>query len=108
MDKICSERFVKVPEVPLLPLLGQISDSCTQDMIKNKDRQLGHSSVRLLPKETGARLIVNLGKRPVSKGIASRYYGSVNDILQTALHILTYEKVRIVTGNNVINLTCAF
>ncbi|KAG8777612.1 hypothetical protein FRC15_011232 [Serendipita sp. 397] len=92
MDKICSERFVKVPEVPLLPLLGQISDSCTQDMIKNKDRQLGHSSVRLLPKETGARLIVNLGKRPVSKGIASRYYGSVNDILQTALHILTYEK----------------
>ena len=45
--------------------------------------------MRLLPKETGVRPIVNLRRRTTRQG-GER---SINQILQAAFQILTYEKV---------------
>ena len=47
--------------------------------------------MRLLPKETGVRPIVNL--RRVPKGADGRQ-DSINRILRAAFEVLTYEKVR--------------
>lgn len=59
-----------------------------QDAITNalNQRQLSYSYVRLLPKDTGIRPIVNL-RRKGPGGL------SVNQILQGAFQILNYEKV---------------
>ncbi|KAH9481585.1 Telomerase reverse transcriptase [Psilocybe cubensis] len=57
-----------------------------------RQRKLGFSFVRLLPKETGVRPIVNLRRRKAS---AKGSYGneqSINQILQGAFSILTYER----------------
>ena len=54
-----------------------------------RQRRLGFSFVRLLPKETGVRPIVNLRRRTTRQG-GER---SINQILQAAFQILTYEKV---------------
>ncbi|KAG8870325.1 hypothetical protein FRB97_009861 [Tulasnella sp. 331] len=50
-----------------------------------KSRQLGYSHVRLLPKDTGVRPIVNLRRKTSTKY-------SINQILQNAFQILTFEK----------------
>ncbi|KAG8817520.1 hypothetical protein FRC17_011196, partial [Serendipita sp. 399] len=97
LDKLRSEQFVKVPRVAIfIPIQEQekINDHIIQKQFKSdeQNRRLGHSSIRLLPKETGARLIINLGKRQVSKGTPSRRSESANQILRAALHILNYEK----------------
>ena len=55
-----------------------------------RQRRLGFSFVRLLPKETGVRPIVNLRRRTTRQG-GER---SINQLLQAAFQILTYEKVR--------------
>lgn len=52
-----------------------------------RERKLPHSFVRLLPKETGVRPIVNLSRK--SEGTKS-----INQILQATFRILQYEKVR--------------
>jgi telomerase reverse transcriptase len=76
-----------------------------------RQRQLGFSFVRWLPKETGVRPIVNLRRRAGSKVCfpnkirrcflliyaQDRYAKqalSINQALKTAFAILTYEKVR--------------
>lgn len=51
-----------------------------------KIRQLGYSHIRLLPKETGVRPIVNLTRKPKTGQ-------AINKVLQNAFQILTYEKV---------------
>ncbi|EPE28186.1 hypothetical protein GLAREA_04977 [Glarea lozoyensis ATCC 20868] len=54
-------------------------------------RKLGFSQVRLLPKETGVRPIVNLKRRPVKPG--SKLLGSsINTILAPVYNAFTYEK----------------
>lgn len=54
-------------------------------------RRLGFSQVRLLPKETGVRPIMNLRRRPVKKG--SKMLGSsINSILAPVYNMLTFEK----------------
>lgn len=78
-----------------------------------RQRKLGFSFVRLLPKETGVRPIVNLRRRKVSSKVCNRLFPmhdgplkrfctqdgrnrpqpSINQILQAAFQILTYEKV---------------
>ncbi|KAG9006699.1 hypothetical protein FRB93_008431 [Tulasnella sp. JGI-2019a] len=50
-----------------------------------KSRQLGYSHVRLLPKDTGVRPIVNLRRKSSTKY-------SINQILQNAFQILSFEK----------------
>ncbi|KAG8970574.1 hypothetical protein FRC03_006703 [Tulasnella sp. 419] len=75
------------------PLLKHLRDKTFTHLDINKfaaksmceQRQLGFSRLRLLPKETGVRPIVNL-KRKTHKG------WSINQILQSTFQVLTYEK----------------
>ena len=55
-------------------------------------RTLGFSQVRLLPKQTGVRPIMNLRRRPVMKG--TNFLGSsINSVLAPVYNALTFEKV---------------
>jgi telomerase reverse transcriptase len=56
-------------------------------------RTIGFSHVRLLPKETGVRPIINL-KRRVVKGSGKTLGSSINSILSPVFSVLTYEKVK--------------
>lgn len=117
------------------PVMGQLKESIFEPLTRAEalsmmsSRKLGYSHVRLLPKETGVRPIVNLRRRSTkqvhteqqasqtgagkckgrtrpntSASIAkqrkeSRILGqSINYILQSVFHILTYEKSRLLTG----------
>ncbi|KAF7374776.1 Telomerase reverse transcriptase [Mycena sanguinolenta] len=75
------------------PLIGRLT-SATFEKISEaeanqvlRQRKLGYSFVRLLPKETGVRPIANLKR----KGSAQNGQ-SINQILQAAFKILTYER----------------
>ncbi|KAG8701953.1 hypothetical protein FRC08_003803 [Ceratobasidium sp. 394] len=88
LDKLSGETFERIDPSELEP-----------------SRRLGISHVRLLPKETGVRPIVNLGRKArvkqdkipgmrqhaSSKDEPSR--PSVNQVLNAAFNILNYEKV---------------
>ncbi|KAF7773358.1 hypothetical protein Agabi119p4_5525 [Agaricus bisporus var. burnettii] len=52
-----------------------------------RQRGLGFSFVRLLPKETGVRPIINLRRKQTESGSSS-----INKVLETTFHLLTYEK----------------
>jgi len=57
-------------------------------------RTLGFSQVRLLPKETGVRPIMNLRRRPLKKGYNKNFLGpSINSVLAPIYNALTFEKV---------------
>ncbi|CAE6487369.1 unnamed protein product, partial [Rhizoctonia solani] len=80
MDKLSGETFERIDPSEL-----------------DASRRLGVSHVRLLPKETGVRPIVNLGRkaklrpfRGSSRDEATQ--PSVNQILNATFHILNYEK----------------
>ncbi|GAA5844734.1 hypothetical protein JCM9279_002901 [Rhodotorula babjevae] len=89
-NKICapllaqlgSSVFEQVPPEQLLPL--------------QRARELGFSYVRLLPKETGVRPIVNLARRPIKLGLnGQKEVGQpINKILQSVFDVLTFEKKR--------------
>lgn len=55
-------------------------------------RSLGFSQVRLLPKETGVRPIMNLRRRATKKGYKSILGNSINSVLTPLYNILTFEK----------------
>ncbi|KAF7797313.1 hypothetical protein EIP86_008508 [Pleurotus ostreatoroseus] len=74
IEKLCSNTFQKLRQNDAEEILRQ--------------RNLGYSFVRLLPKETGVRPIINLRRRV----LAMPYKRSINQILKAAFHILTYEK----------------
>ncbi|EQL28452.1 hypothetical protein, variant [Blastomyces dermatitidis ATCC 26199] len=60
-------------------------------------RNLSYSLLRLLPKSSGARPIVNLRRRPVRKcgwGGLSELGPSINSIMTPAFNILNYEKTQ--------------
>ena len=83
---------------PLLDNLGtSMFEKVTQADIARvlSGRVLGHSSIRLLPKPTGVRPIINLGKRPVSVGPGGRTElgKAINTLLKPAFDVLTFEKV---------------
>lgn len=56
-------------------------------------RLLGFSQVRLLPKETGIRPIMNLKRRALKKGFKNVLGPSINSVLATVYNVLSYEKV---------------
>lgn len=56
-------------------------------------RSLGFSQLRLLPKETGVRPIMNLKRRVVKKGSKNFLGSSINSILAPVFNAFTYEKV---------------
>ncbi|TCD64911.1 hypothetical protein EIP91_003447 [Steccherinum ochraceum] len=81
------------------PLIAKLSGDTFQKITQGtaseimRQRTLGFSFVRLLPKETGVRPIVNLRR----KKVATKYSNgqpqlSINQILQAAFQVLTYEK----------------
>ncbi len=57
-------------------------------------RTLGFSQVRLLPKETGVRPIMNLRRRVLKKGFRNILGMSINSVLAPVYNVLTFEKVR--------------
>ncbi|KAF5367406.1 hypothetical protein D9758_003636 [Tetrapyrgos nigripes] len=80
VNKLTLETFQKIPE------------SDTEELLRQ--RKLGFSFVRLLPKETGVRPIVNLKRKQSSKTGDASGGPAINQILQAALQILNYEKER--------------
>lgn len=105
------------------PVLGKLKDGCFEKIGKHKavgimsQRSFGYSFVRLLPKETGMRPIVNLRRRSVKVereasvktphapaganqrqkddaywGHAIRPKNSINVILGAVFQVLNYEK----------------
>ncbi|KAK7690659.1 hypothetical protein QCA50_005758 [Cerrena zonata] len=79
IERLTSNTFEKLDPTDAQELLRQ--------------RKLGFSFVRLLPKETGVRPIVNLRrKKPTPDMMPGRPQQSINQILQAAFQILNYEK----------------
>ncbi|KAK4334926.1 Telomerase reverse transcriptase [Rhodotorula toruloides] len=84
------------------PLLAQLGDSVFEKVPKDhllnlqRERELGYSYVRLLPKETGVRPIVNLARRPLKiEANGQKTVGQpINKILQSVFDVLTFEKKR--------------
>jgi telomerase reverse transcriptase len=58
-----------------------------------KSRSLGFSQVRLLPKATGVRPIMNLKRRTLKEGSKNILGSSINAILAPVYNVLTFEKV---------------
>lgn len=56
-------------------------------------RTLGFAQIRLLPKATGVRPIMNLRRRTLMKGSKTRLAYSINKTLAPVYNMLTYEKV---------------
>jgi len=57
-------------------------------------RPLGFSTIRLLPKRTGVRLITNLKRRQQVQRNGTTVLGrSINSVMTPAFNIITYEKV---------------
>ncbi len=81
LDNLGSTLFTQVPQAELGLVLA--------------NRQLGYSSVRLLPKATGVRPIINLGKRPmvIGKGGKTELGKAINTILKPVLDVLNFERV---------------
>lgn len=57
-------------------------------------RTLGFSRMRLIPKESGVRPIMNLRRRTTQKGDKRRLGASINSVLTPVHNVLTLEKVR--------------
>ncbi|KAF5382158.1 hypothetical protein D9615_004408 [Tricholomella constricta] len=82
------------------PLIERLATSTFMKMTEEeanevlRQRRLGFSFVRLLPKETGVRPIVNLRRRKPIQTLGHTSEQSINQILQAAFHILSYEKQR--------------
>lgn len=56
-------------------------------------RTLGFSQIRILPKETGVRPIMNLRRRMLRKGAKKVLEPSINQVLAPVFNMLAYEKV---------------
>ncbi|KAG6855773.1 hypothetical protein H0H87_010982 [Tephrocybe sp. NHM501043] len=68
----------------------KMSDAEANEVLRQ--RRLGFSFVRLLPKDTGVRPIVNLARRKATQRLGQPSELSINQILQATFQILTYEK----------------
>lgn len=56
-------------------------------------RRFGFSQIRLLPKESGVRPIMNLRRRTLKKGYKDVLGPSINSVLSAVHTMFTYEKV---------------
>ncbi|PCH03091.1 Reverse transcriptase [Penicillium occitanis (nom. inval.)] len=84
-------------EKPLADIKSAMFEEIKRDKVSRvlQSKQLSWSAVRLLPKATGARPIINLRRR-VSKHIGNRLYlgPSTNSIMTPVFNMLHYEKDR--------------
>jgi telomerase reverse transcriptase len=87
-------RKIIEPELSALKcrMFEEIGTKEAQKILDN--RQLGFSHVRLLPKTSGVRPIMNLRRRTLRKGHKSLLGSSINTVLGPVYQMLTYEKVR--------------
>ncbi|PGH29534.1 telomerase reverse transcriptase [[Emmonsia] crescens] len=85
------------------PSIAQLKLSTFEEVKKEtaeqilSGRNLGYSLLRLLPKSSGARPIVNLRRRPVRKcgwGGLSELGPSINSLMTPAFNVLNYEKTQ--------------
>ncbi|PGH05494.1 hypothetical protein AJ79_06801 [Helicocarpus griseus UAMH5409] len=79
------------------PLIAQLKLSTFQEVKRNSaedtGRSLGFSLLRLLPKKSGARPIVNLRRRPVRRcGWGNELGPSINSLMTPVFNVLKYEK----------------
>lgn len=58
-----------------------------------ESRELGYSQVRLVPKETGVRPIMNLRRRQPKIENKSKLGSSINTVLAPVYNVLTLERV---------------
>lgn len=58
-----------------------------------ESRALGFSHIRLLPKETGVRPIMNLKRRAAKNGFRTTLGPSINSVLAPVFNMLTCERV---------------
>ncbi|KGQ00641.1 hypothetical protein PAAG_12683 [Paracoccidioides lutzii Pb01] len=87
----------RLAEPPILQLKLSIFEEVRIESAEKilSGRDLGYSSLRLLPKSSGARPIVNLRRRPVRKcgwGGLSELGPSINSLMAPAFNVLNYEK----------------
>lgn len=81
------------------PQLASLKDTMLEEMNAEAaqklldSRTLGFSQLRLLPKETGVRPIMNLRRRPLRKGHKKLLGSSINSTLTPVYNMYTYEKV---------------
>ena len=89
--KLCEPVFSKMKT----SMFEELPMKQAQDMLAR--RRLGYAQIRLLPKETGTRPIMNLGRRKAlasSNGKPTGGLGpSINHIMRPVHTVLTYEKV---------------
>ena len=81
LDKLKATAFEPVSKAEALSIMSA--------------RNFGYSYIRLLPKETGVRPIVNLRRRSQKYGADPYKMGfqqSINSVLESTFHILNYEK----------------
>ncbi|OAX77776.1 hypothetical protein ACJ72_07921, partial [Emergomyces africanus] len=85
------------------PSIAQLKLSTFEEVKKEtaeqilSGRNLGYSFLRLLPKSSGARPIVNLRRRPVRRcgwGGLSELGPSINTLMTPAFNVLNYEKTQ--------------
>lgn len=78
-----------------LSVFEEVQKDVAEDILAR--RKLGYSHLRLLPKSTGVRPIVNMRRRMMTKNRWGRggYLGpSINSLMTPAFNILSYEKTQ--------------
>lgn len=86
----------RLSEPSLMSLKSSMFEELDQAQFKRtlSRRAMSASRVRLLPKDTGLRPIINLRRRVQTRANGRPILGkSINSILKPAFHILNFEKV---------------
>ncbi|KAJ5082191.1 hypothetical protein N7532_011234 [Penicillium argentinense] len=85
-------------ERPLADLKTKNFEKIDKDVNQGKSQYLGFGSLRLLPKTTGVRPILNLGKRVLKEstrnGKKRAYFVSINRTITPISNMLMYERQR--------------
>lgn len=84
---LCEPQLASLKQM----MLEELSTEDAQRILNS--RTLGFSQLRLLPKETGVRPIMNLKRRPLKKGYKNTLGSSINSQLAPVYNMYTYEKV---------------
>lgn len=72
-----------------LTMFEEVTNENAQRVLDS--RTLGFSQVRLVPKETGVRPIMNLKRKPMKQGYNKQLGMSINQILTPVFNVLTME-----------------
>lgn len=88
----------RLSEQPLADLKSSVFEEIKKDKAQRilARRSLGYSALRLLPKASGARPIVNLGRRTLKKSVKKQPFlePSINSLVTPIFNVLNYERAR--------------